>query len=241
MQTLQAGATVTLFPSATNTPLASNTSTSTLSPTPEFTSTAPAPVISVVVDTNCRLGPGTPFSIVGALLVGEFTEVYGKDPTGNYWYVSNPDVNGAFCWLWGEYAEIEGNVIAVPIFTPPPTPTPAPGYEANFASLQNCTTEWWANIDVTNNGSLAFRSLSFTLYDTNNKTTVFYSSDQFESANGCNPDVTKDSFASGGKVTISSPHLGYNPSGHKLRATITICSAEGVNGQCATKVITFTP
>ena len=65
--------------------------TVTLTPTPVFTSTPLVPLISVSVPTNCRVGPGRQYDRVGALLVGEIAEVFGRDPTGAYWYIRNPD------------------------------------------------------------------------------------------------------------------------------------------------------
>jgi hypothetical protein len=40
---------------------------------------------------------------------------------------------------------------------------------------------------------------------------------------------------------VSSPQFAYDPNGHKLKATITLCSNPGLNGTCVTKTITFTP
>jgi hypothetical protein len=33
--------------------------------------------------------------------------------------------NGRDCWLWGRYAQVSGDVSQIPVFTPPPTPTPS--------------------------------------------------------------------------------------------------------------------
>jgi len=108
------------------TPTFTSTSTATLSPTVTFTFTPAIPLVSVSVPTNCRIGPGRVYGRVGALLVGETTQIYGRDPTGRYWYVQNPDSPSNFCWLWGEYATVTGNFVALPVFTPPPTPTFTP-------------------------------------------------------------------------------------------------------------------
>jgi hypothetical protein len=40
---------------------------------------------------------------------------------------------------------------------------------------------------------------------------------------------------------VSSPLINYDPTGHKLRATITLCSDDGVNGTCITQVVNFKP
>lgn len=100
------------------------TSTITPTPTETLTPTPSVPMVSVSVNTNCRFGPGAVYDYLGALLVGETAEIAGRDPSGDYWYIRNPDDPANFCWLWGEYAEAVGNYGSVPILTPPPTPTP---------------------------------------------------------------------------------------------------------------------
>ena len=107
---------------ATFTP--SVTPSATASPTPVFTATPAIPLISVTVATNCRVGPGKVYDRVGALLVGQVAEVAGRNLNGNYWYIRNPNDPNGYCWLWGEYATVTGNFAALPVFTPPPTPTP---------------------------------------------------------------------------------------------------------------------
>ena len=98
--------------------------TSTLTPTITLTPTQEKPMVSVSVDTNCRTGPGKIYDYIGALLVGEMAEVVGQSMDGQYWIIKNPDQNGD-CWLWTQYASVNGQTANLPRFTPPPTPTPA--------------------------------------------------------------------------------------------------------------------
>ncbi len=100
------------------------TPTLTLSPTITLTLTPMTPKVSVSVDTNCRKGPGTLYDYIGALLVGETGTVLGKSSDGLYWIIQNPDAPGT-CWLWGNYASIVGDTTMLPVYTPPPTPTPS--------------------------------------------------------------------------------------------------------------------
>lgn len=217
------------------------TPTLTLTPTPIFTVTPSVPQISVSVPTNCRVGPGKAYDLVGALLVGEVTQVYGRDLAGNYWYVRNPDVDGDFCWLWGEYATLSGNTFALPIFTPPPTPTPAPAFEASYAGLESCNTSWWVEVKLENKGGIIFRSISMSVKDTNTTTTVSLSDDNFKNNNGCSGSDSRKTLETGDTVVVSSPSYAYDPTGHKLQATVTLCSEDGVNGMCVTETIEFKP
>lgn len=228
-------------PFPTSTPeLPTLTPTITLTPTPLFTSTPLVPQITVSVATNCRVGPGKVYDRVGALLVGQASEVVGRDYAGTYWYIRNPNQPNGFCWLWGEYATVTGNFAALPVFTPPPTPTPMPAFEAEYDGLESCAG-WWVDIELINTGGISFKSLSLTVRDTETDAVVTMYSDTFTDINGCLDSSSRDTIHPGESPTISSPAFGYNPDGHELRATITLCSSEGLNGTCLTEVIEFTP
>ena len=216
------------------------TPTATLSPTPVFTATPLVPQISVSVPTNCRVGPGKVYDRVGALLVGEVAEVFGRDPTGNYWYIRNPDQPNDFCWLWGEYATLSGNVGVLPMFTPPPTPTPSPSFDISYDGLETCSG-WWVDLELENTGGLAFRSAAVTVKDTVSGTTLSLSSDGFTDLDGCVDSVTKETLNPGATRIVSGPAFGYDLTGRKLRATVTLCSNKGLNGICVTESVTFTP
>ncbi len=88
------------------------------------TSTPPVPMLSVSLNTNCRTGPGRSYDYRGALLIGESEEIVARSSVPNYWYITNPDRSGEFCYLWGQYATVIGNTEALPEFTPLPSPTP---------------------------------------------------------------------------------------------------------------------
>jgi hypothetical protein len=199
------------------------------------------PLISVSVDTNCRVGPGKIYDRLGALLVGETAEVAGIDPTGRYWYIRNPDQPGGFCWLWGEYATLAGNTGSLPIFTPPPTPTPLPSFDVAGTGVETCAPNWWLDFKLKNDGGLAFKSLSITLLDMTNNATLAMLADGFTDRSGCLNVTTRDNLGPGTTATVSSTALAYDPTGHKFRATIILCSNTGLNGTCVTKVFEFKP
>ncbi len=159
--------TVSLPPSFTPISLA----TPTLPPTPTLalTSTISIPMVSVSQNTNCRVGPGTAYDIVGALLIGEKAEVVGKYQGGAYWVIKNPDGSGS-CWLWGNYATVSGNTAGLPEMTPPPTPTftaspipttAVPGAQANLVAgivafdpvNPICNQAFTVGLDVANLGT----------------------------------------------------------------------------------------
>ena len=222
------------------------TPTATLSPTPIFTWTPLVPLISVSVPTNCRSGPGKVYDYRGALLVGEIAEVVGRDPTGNYWYIRNPANSSQFCWIWGEYATVIGSLSQLPVYTPPPSPTPTitstpvPSFTASYIGLQTCNGNYWADLKLKNTGTATFRSISVTLKDMKTSRTVTLALDGFRDRTGCNSS-TKDVLSPGKTVTASSPVFGYNPQGHNINATVTLCTATGLNGYCKTVKFSFKP
>ena len=127
-QTVIAGLTQAALAATMQTPMPSSatpepptyTPTQTLTATLTFTSTPAIPRISVSVATNCRSGPGKVYDYEGALLAGETAEVFGRDPSGRYWYIRNPESGSKFCRVWGEYALVTGNTSFPPIYTPTP-------------------------------------------------------------------------------------------------------------------------
>lgn len=236
-----ASPTMTALPSLTPTTTETPTLVVIASPTPMV------PMISVSIPTNCRIGPGKAYPIAGALLEGETAQIYGRDPSSNYWYIPNPDSPGDFCWVWDEYATFGGFTGSLPVFTPPPTPTatptptPAPGFDASYEGLVWCTSSWWTQVALENTGLLTFRSLEFTLRDVDLDISVADEADSFVDRPTCTSSTSKVSLQPGKTVVISSPALDNDPTGHRLRARITLCSKTGQNGECVTETITFKP
>ncbi len=200
--------------------------------------------VSVSTGTNCRTGPGVAYERVGALAVGQTAQVVGQYPAANYWIIQNPDRPGETCWLWGQYATVTGNSSALPVITPPVTPTPMANFDVAYQGrVLNCTTTgWWTNMDLENTGDLTFKSMTLTLQNLEgNNTSQILNADRFINNTGCNQSTTQSTLAPGQTVTISSPVLGYDPTGHRLRATITLCSNVRQAGTCVTQTVTLKP
>ena len=223
------------------------TSLPTLTPTPEFTATpnfTPTPTFAYVTlseGTNCRIGPGILFDLVDTFLVGQTIEVVGKHPFDNYWYVRSPNNPSVYCWLWGFYAT-GGNLNNVPVLTPPPSPTTAPelSFTANYVNYGKCLA-WWTRISLTNTGPVAFKSIAITVKDTVTNETRNSSMDGFQDVNACALTVADAKLGPGGTHIVVAPSFTADPSGHKVNATITLCTEPGQGGSCVSKSIEFTP
>jgi hypothetical protein len=241
-------ATLTLVPPTdTLTPTITDTPTQTITPLPSITPTLSIPQISVSVPTNCRIGPGKVYPNVGYFLVGKTAQVFGRDPTNNYWYIHNPDNNAQFCWVWGQYATLAGPISDLPVFTPPPTPTatitptPSPSFSADYASLDSCASEWWEKIKIKNTGSIAFQSINISVKDKDTGVIRLNLADGFTNRAGCVTPPPVDVIGAGDTYFVSTPSFSYDPTGHNLQVIITLCSSTGQKGLCDTSKINFKP
>jgi len=219
----------------------------TLSPTPEFTA-APAftatpsfAYITLSEATNCRVGPAVAFNLVDTFVVGQTIEVVGKHPFDNYWYVRSPKNASVYCWLWGYYAT-GANLGNVPVLTPPPTytPAPVPAFDASYVNSGKCIS-WWTRIYLKNTGPTDFKSISISLKDTVTDQTSNSLLDGFQDVNACVLSTIAPKLGPGDVYTVVAPSLSADPTGHKVTATITLCSEIAQGGTCTSKTIEFTP
>lgn len=132
------------------------TPTATLTPTPSV------PMVSVSVNTNCRAGPGQVYDIIGALIVGEQAEVVGAAVGGGYWIIKHPDRSGE-CWLWANYATVTGGTEDLPMYTPPPTPTPMYNWTGTWTTSHGPSGLMHETFIITLNQTNANVSGSFTI------------------------------------------------------------------------------
>jgi hypothetical protein len=236
-------------PTVTLTPLPTSTPTLELTNTPAFTPTPTIPMISASVSTNCRLGPDVLYEPpVGVLPVGKQVEVHGRNDAGTWWYIQNPSRSGQFCWVWGETTKVEGSTAGLPIITPPPkpptltfTPTPSFAYTAAYNTVHDCGGSPTAIFTIQNTGNLTLHSMSLKIEDTTASTVLYgpTSSDApfMGAASECPPggDTLKP-----GKTFYIGGAIGSGHSGHTAKATIHLCTENGLKGTCGDKTVEFT-
>ena len=117
--TLEASASVTVtqsLPTAlpTQTPPATNT------PPPTLTSTPSVPVaFPKETNVNCRLGPGTAWVPVSALVVGQSAQITGRSADGSWWNIVDPQGSGRRCWVSGSVVNTAGNIGGIPVAESP--------------------------------------------------------------------------------------------------------------------------
>jgi hypothetical protein len=220
----------------------------TMTPIVLFTAT-PVPVgvaqVTVSVPTNCRVGPGRTYTRVGGLQLGQVAEVVGRNAASTYWIIRNPARPSETCWLWGEYATVTGNTGSLTVYAPPLIPTspaPAARFDMDDEGLESCAgTGWWVEIGLENTGGVEFRSMILNVLDQDTDDSLTLYTDVFTNRNGCNESEIRDVLPPGASRIVSSPIFNYNPTGHRIRATVTLCTSTGQRGTCITETANLRP
>ncbi len=244
--------------------LSATTPTTAFTAEPQLTSTPTFAYVTLSEATNCRVGPGISYDLVDTFQVGQTIEVMGKHPSENFWYVRSPNNPSIFCWMLGSYAA-GANLSNVPIVAPPPTFTaepagatiqppasgtqgfifvtavvPKPAVFSSFVSSGKCLS-WFTRIKLQNVGAVTVKSIEISLEDTVTTERRFLSMNGFQDVNACALSAITPTLASGESITVVGPVLKNDPKGHKLSATIKLCTEKGNGGSCSSATIEFTP
>jgi hypothetical protein len=228
---------------ATATPLpATSTQTPTATSTPEPTATTtPVPRVSVSVNTNCRSGPSASYVVLGALEVGQVAEVIGRSTEPGYWYVTGARLPEGGCWLWGEYAQVEGEVEPLPILTPAPTPTPDVGFDLYLRSFERCGSDLFAVFAVKNVGGKRFWSGYIKVEDFATHQVMHERTERHPFADTalpvCPPGHGNELWP--GETRYVHAPLSHVKSGDTAVGIITLCTADYEGGTCLTKYSYF--
>lgn len=209
------------------------------SPTLEATAAPDTPLITVSQDTNCRTGPGAIYERVGMLLVGEVAEVVGRDVTGEYWLIINPDEGPESCWVWGEYGTVTGNTYT--LLFPTAMPVPDSAFTVALVGLQSCSNTWWVNFILTNASAAPFKSMFLNVRDVDTVTDLSVKADNFSGVDNCSGGTNVEMLVAGASVTVSSAPIAYNPTGNNFNARIKVCTEVNLGGTCVTKEFNFQP
>jgi hypothetical protein len=149
---LQVTATATSLPPAaaqpTATPVPTQTSVPTavpptpVPPTPLPPTAAPVvisyPLITANVNTNCRTGPSTNYTILTYLVQGATSYVHGRDSAHDWWYIEAPGLAGQFCWVWDQSTTVQGDTSTVPVVA---------------SSQAQTTSNYWTNYGYSQGGA----------------------------------------------------------------------------------------
>ena len=103
--------TVTLTRTTTSTPTVSSTPTITPTPTFDF------PDVKVLMQANCRYGPGTAYLYSHGLYEGDRGVVHGRNYSGSWLWIK-PENLDRHCWVSASVVEIEGDIHTVVVVQP---------------------------------------------------------------------------------------------------------------------------
>lgn len=232
--------TVTALVTALTPPMPSETPTPTQTPTETPTPTPEAVTVSVSSDTNCRTGPAVAYEYQGSLQVGETSEVVATSTEPDYFYITNPDRPGEFCWLWGQYATVAGDTVPLPVLTPLPRPTSAPAFTLQLYDFYTCVVDY-AVFKIRNNGPVTFMTADRHILDLETSSDIF------------GPELDRHPFAPGpsdcppghdnrlapDQVAFIYVELDPAASGHGARATIRVCTEDYLGGDCFAQRVDF--
>ena len=222
---------------------ASMTPTITLTPTPEGV------FLTVSADTYCRQGgPYSSFKILGTLKVGDKAQVLARNPENDSYFIQSP-YDASKCWVYGKYATLTGNSTALAVMTMQPTPTPTytPTPDKNFSlsytKLETCGGLFAVKMFVKNNGGLIWQSFQIAGSDTVTGFIVNQTSNFFNEYAGCDIAVSQADLTPGEEsyiLHVATP-FNYNPTGHLINLTVTLCTQDNGAGVCLSKPISITP
>lgn len=236
----------TATPAPTATPPPTETPAPTAPPTPVVTPTSVPTTVSsgaiahVNQATYCRSGPLAQNSSIFIALAGTDLDIVSQTTVNNYVIVQNPNNPAQTCWLWTQYATVNGNISGLPLVTPPPKPTQAFDFVLTFYRVEKCTN-WAPAFKIINTGSTTLQSYRIKTKDKITKTTKTATNNFFDKRNGCSVEQDVSYLDPGQVGFIYAGYFSYDPTGDDMTATVTLCSHDDLAGNCESQVIDFTP
>ena len=234
---IQVAPTYTLVsPSPTTSP--EPTATAAVEPT---SSPTPIPRIRVSQNSNCREGPAINYLYQGMLSPDGEANVLGTNAEGDYWLISGEKLPEEGGWLWGEYAEVEGDIDTLTIITPPPSPTPLVGFELYLKDFAACGSTQYVVFAVKNVGGVRLWSSYIKVQDWDSDKVLHQRRERHpfaESVFPVCPPGHGNELRPGETRYIHAP-ISPVVSGHTGIGLITLCPADHQGGNCASEVSYF--
>ncbi len=231
--TSAAAETVSSSTPVTGTQTPASIATATITSTPQPT--------TVMHDTLCYAGPGDAYEVVSTIKQGTQVTLLGVGALTGWLVLQNP-VYGDPCWALSKDVTVDPSVdiSTLTIYPVPPTPTPALSFQLGYLSLNICSG-WDPAFSVKNTGVMTFRSYDAIVVDKNTSTNYERKANDFGQPSGCSLSSSIPQLGSGQSGWVHVFGFGYNLTGKKLHATVTLCTGTNQSGDCATQSLQFTP
>lgn len=226
-------------PSATyteipDTPTFTPSATASLTPTATLT---PTPYAYISQNTNCRYGPGSVYDLLHTYLASQEALLLGKNAAEDFYYTKDGNGIAPDCWLWAKYATPVGDISLLPVFTPPPTPTPFLDFSFTYQGSDCGAGSCWLWFKVDNAGLMPLESVKVYAKNTVTSATANNVSNLFKSgmpgSDIANVPISGSGYTHSGQLP--------NPGSNKIAVTITVCSQNDLNGVCLTRNISMKP
>ena len=233
--------TETLLPTETATSTPAETETPTITPEPSLTPTPELPHAEVVNDVYCRAGPSGAYDLVVTLKGGDEVDVLARDLGAGYVFVSNPEDPEQGCWVTQNDLSIDGNLTPLPAFSPPPSPTLAPGFTITYKNIDKCKGNAYVRFIVVNTGSIGFRSAYIRVTNLKNQEVAEQVVNAFDIMTGCIVAQNIAPLSIGQTGNLQSPVFQKgNPQGQKMQAAFQLCTEQNLKGICVSQSLQFT-
>jgi len=213
--------------------------------TSEFTPTPDKITLTLSKDTYCRNGIFAKSPYVALMSAGQTYDVLAIDPNNQAYYVVEPDHTFTYCWVWGEYAKLNGDKDRLPVYTPQPLPTPTytatvgPDFSVSYVGQQVCGADYYLRFFIKNTGSKTWEALQINVTDNTKNVTTTYNNTVFVDYLNCVAGVSESDLTPGESSNVAVK-VSEDPTGHSMSATIILCQTDA-SGGCNPKTITFTP
>ncbi len=217
-----------------DTPTFTPSATASLTPTITLT---PTPYAQISQNTNCRFGPGSVYDLLHTYLAGQEAILLGKNAAEDFYYTKDGIGTAPDCWLWAKYATPVGDISELPVFTPPPTPTPYLDFRFSYQGSDCGAGSCWLWFKIDNAGVMPLESVKVHAKNTVTSATANNVENLFQTGI-MGSDIASIPLSSSGYT-----HSGQlpNPGSDQIAVTITVCSQNDLNGVCLSRNLTMTP
>jgi len=219
----------------------SPTLTPTLTPEPSLTPTPEIPLAQTLKETPCYAGPAGNYERVTTFPAGTTLQVLANDLGGGFFFVSNPAQAGESCWALGANLSLSGQTAALPRFTAPPSPLPAPAFSAEYKKIYVCGEDAYVMFIIQNTGGANFRSAYIKATDVKSGASTEQAVNAFDLLDQCVVAKNIAPLKVGGMGYLYAPPFKKEIRGRLLKVVLMLCTEQNLKGACVTQTLEVKP
>jgi hypothetical protein len=180
------------------------------------------------------------YDLLHTYLAGDQAGLLGKNADESFYFTTDQNGINPDCWMWGQYATPVGDTALLPVFTPPPTPTPNPDFEVAYDRNDGAAGTWHLIFKIDNTGSIPWESALLYVYDPTSFDEAGHFANDFWEFN--THGSTIDSIPVGGTAYFHSGGIRnplFTPGGGLVDIYMILCDQEYLGGYCKAKMFTI--